>query len=535
MEGTDRYWSVLGVSIVLAAGALVVSRPLLVAGAVSLWIWLIGAQIGFARRVQTVSDQLQLTHELETAATTAGTTVAVSLAATLSTPTAERVTIHGRPPVSATATSHADRTLTLTPGTTAADTTYTMTLPATGQVDLRGIRCTVHDRLGLFSDTFTRTPSGQTAVEVSPYGPDQIQIGRGTQSIGRGYGEHEATRGGGGIDPRELRQYVPGDSVADIDWNATARLPETYVREYEAAMTQQTLIVFDMRAEMHRGPAERTMLTHARRIGHGIVRTTQQQADPLGWLAVDDGGVAAFSQPQSTPTQYRRAKQFVDTVGVRSQPPASSPSGPSPTDTDHTGPGAHSVAEAEHPQHTAGNGQVDSMTTRVSSHRGAAAGLTTQYQPATQTLADRQQIATQFAAADTAFATQLQPFFAATGGYMEAIDTDSLFHSLRVGRQRIPGTLWTVLISSDNRRSELFEAVRMASRGDNRVAVFVTPEVLFSETIETDPEAAYEQYQSFQEFRTRLDRHPSVQAFEVGPQDRIADILDSQPTGGRPQ
>ena len=85
MEGTDRYWSVLGVSIVLAAGALVVSRPLLVAGAVSLWIWLIGAQIGFARRAQTVSDQLQLTHELETAATTAGTTVAVSLAATLST------------------------------------------------------------------------------------------------------------------------------------------------------------------------------------------------------------------------------------------------------------------------------------------------------------------------------------------------------------------------------------------------------------------------------------------------------------------
>ena len=341
MEGTDRYWSVLGVSIVLAAGALVVSRPLLVAGAVSLWIWLIGAQIGFSRRVQTVSEQLQLTHELETAATTAGTTVAVSLAATLSTPTAERVTIHGRPPVSATATSHADRTLTLTPGTTAADTTYTMTLPATGQVDLRGIRCTVHDRLGLFSDTFTRAPSGQTAVEVSPYGPDQIQIGRGTQSIGRGYGEHEATRGGGGIDPRELRQYVPGDSVADIDWNATARLPETYVREYEAAMTQQTLIVFDMRAEMHRGPAERTMLTHARRIGHGIVRTTQQQADPLGGLAVDDGGVAAFSQPQSTPTQYRRAKQFVDTVGVRPPHPASSPGGPGPTDTTHTNPNAH--------------------------------------------------------------------------------------------------------------------------------------------------------------------------------------------------
>lgn len=505
-------------SIVLAAGALVFSRPLLVGGAVSLWIWLIGAQIGFASRVQTISTELQLTHECEDAATSAGATVPVTLAATLPTRTEDTVVVRGRPPVSATATGPSDRTLTLTPESTTATAHYTMTLPATGTVGLRGVQCTVYDRMGLFSDTFDRTPDGQTAVEVLPYGPDQMQINRGTQSLGRGYGEHEATRGGGGIDPRELRQYVPGDSVADIDWNATARLPETYVREYEAAMTQQTLIVLDTRPEMQHGTAERTMLTHARRIGHGIVRTTQQQADPLGWLAVDTGGTAAFSQPQSTPAQYRRGKQFFDTVGVT----------PDRSTSPRTGPTTHNDS------HTVARDELAAFTTeQVASHRGAATSLTAQYQPGAQTLADRQQIATEFAKTNTGFAAQLQPFFTATGGYMEAIDTDSLFYSVRIARQRIPGTVWTVLISSDSRRSELFETVQMASRGDNQVAVFLTPQVLFDESLETNPETAYEQYQSFLEFRDRLNRHPSVRAFEVGPQDRIADILETQATTSR--
>ena len=316
MEGTERYWGVLGISILLAVGALILTRPLLAIGAISLWIWLIGAQIGFAYRVRTISEMLEISHAFTTPTTTAGRTVDVTLSATLTTPTEETITVQGNPPVSATGTVTADQTVTLTPGDTSQEQTYTITLPATGLTSLRGVTCSIADRMGLFTQTIRRQPTGQTQIEVSPYGPDQLQIGRGTQSIGRGYGEHEATHGGGGIDPQELREYLPGDSVADIDWNATARLPDTYVREYEAAMTQQTLVVLDTRPEMRQGPSEQTPLTHARRVGHSIVRTTQLQSDPLGWLAVDGSSAATFVQPQSTPTQYRRAKRFFDTVGV---------------------------------------------------------------------------------------------------------------------------------------------------------------------------------------------------------------------------
>ena len=504
MEGTERYWGVLGVSVVLAAGALILTRPLLVIGAVSLWVWLIGAQIGFAYRVQTISDTLDISHALTTPTTTAGSTVEVTLRATLTTPTEETITVRGHPPVSATGTVTADQTVTLTPGEISQDQTYTIRLPATGLTSLRGVSCSIVDRMGLFTQTIQRQPPGQTQIEVSPYGPDQLQIGRGTQSIGRGYGEHEATHGGGGIDPQELREYLPGDSVADIDWNATARLPDTYVREYEAAMTQQTLVVLDTRPEMRQGPAEQTPLTHARRVGHSIVRTTQLQSDPLGWLAVDGNSAATFVQPQSTPTQYRRAKEFFDTVGVSS----------SHMNTTNS---ESSVLERDE-------------STPAGSHRGAATTHTHQYQPSAQTLADRNEIASQLATTDSIFATQLEPFFTATGGYMEAIDTDSLFHSLRVGLRRIPGTVWTVIISSDNRRTELFEAVRMASQGDSHVAVFLTPTVLFTDTTEINPDEAYEQYRSFEQFRERLERHPSVSAFEVGPQDRIAEILETRTT-----
>lgn len=504
MEGTERYWGVLGVSIVLAGGALILTRPLLAIGAVSLWIWLLGAQIGFAHRVQTISDTLRVAHTLSTSTTTAGSTVDVTLSARLTAPTEELITIHGHPPVSATDTVEVDRTVTLTPGETSQEQEYPITLPATGLTSLRGVTCSITDRMGLFTQTISRQATGQTQIEVSPYGPEQLQIGRGTQSIGRGYGEHEATHGGGGIDPQELREYLPGDSVADIDWNATARLPDTYVREYEAAMTQQTLVVLDVRPEMNTGPSEQTMLTHARRVGHSIVRTTQIQSDPLGWLAVDESSTATFVQPQSTPAQYRRAKRFFDTVGASASRATATESGSSLLE--HSG------------------------STPAGSHRGVASTHAHQYQPPAQTLADRNEIATQLATADSVFATQLEPFFTATGGYMEAIDTDSLFHSLRVGLRRIPGTVWTVIISSDNHRSELFEAVRMASQGDSHVAVFLTPTVLFTDRVEVDPEEAYEQYRSFEQFRERLDRHAGVSVFEVGPQDRVAEILDTQTT-----
>ena len=124
------------------------------------------------------------------------------------------------------------------------------------------------------------------------------------------------------------------------------------------------------------------------------------------------------------------------------------------------------------------------------------------------------------------FASQLQPFFTNTGGYMEAIDTGSLFNSLRVGLRNVPGTVWTVIITSDKRRSELFEAVQMANQDEGHVAVFITPSVLFTDSVEIDPEEAYERYQSFERFRARLDRLAGVTGFEVGPQDRLAEILD---------
>ena len=37
---------------------------------------------------------------------------------------------------------------------------------------------------------------------------------------------------GRGVDYEDLREYVPGDNVKDIDWNATARSDTVYVRKY---------------------------------------------------------------------------------------------------------------------------------------------------------------------------------------------------------------------------------------------------------------------------------------------------------------
>ena len=45
-------------------------------------------------------------------------------------------------------------------------------------------------------------------------------------------GDHRSPSRGDGLDLADLREYQFHDDVRRIDWNATARLGETYVRDY---------------------------------------------------------------------------------------------------------------------------------------------------------------------------------------------------------------------------------------------------------------------------------------------------------------
>jgi len=89
-------------------------------------------------------------------------------------------------------------------------------------------------------------------------------------------------------------------------------------------------------------------------------------------------------------------------------------------------------------------------------------------------------------------------------------------------------TQLTVIITSDYNRSQLRETVRTAVRGNNAVLVFLTPEVLFEPSGLSDIDQLYDRYETFEEFRTQLERIGPVVAYELAPGGRLAAVLSAR-------
>jgi uncharacterized protein (DUF58 family) len=62
---------------------------------------------------------------------------------------------------------------------------------------------------------------------------------------------------GRGIEFEEVRAYVPGDEVRDIDWNVTARLGHPYVKRFVEERELTVMLVVDVSRSMRFGTAGR--------------------------------------------------------------------------------------------------------------------------------------------------------------------------------------------------------------------------------------------------------------------------------------
>jgi len=66
-------------------------------------------------------------------------------------------------------------------------------------------------------------------------------------------GVHASRLRGRGLDFHELRAYVPGDDVRDIDWKVTARTRRPYTRIYSEERNHPALLLIDQRVNMFFG------------------------------------------------------------------------------------------------------------------------------------------------------------------------------------------------------------------------------------------------------------------------------------------
>ncbi|WP_435196331.1 DUF58 domain-containing protein [Natronomonas sp. EA1] len=464
MYVTRHYWQTATLGGALAVAGVVLSRPELLVGTAGIGAWLLSTQLLAGRRFARTDDALSVSLVADRDRVLVDHPIGWTLRVEAAAPLPAPVDVRAALPLPARL-EDGDRHLTLAAGETAAETHFTARLTVAGRFEVP--EPTVTLREGNYYEELERGTTPTLTVE--PAAPRELHVGEGGERIAA-YGVHTTGRQGTGLDPSELREYVAGDPADRIDWKATARLGAPYVREFDIETDRQTLLVVDHRGRLDVGPAGETMLAYATEVALGLANATSAADDPLGLYAVGDEGLTVRMPPGTTTEHYDRLRTHIREL-----------------------------------EPTAGRMATDAVG-RPDEARALQRALD----------------------GDDAFAARLRPFLTDSTAYVERLGADPLFDAIRSAQTRVPGSTWTVIITDDGDRAQVREAARLAARGDDGVAVFLLPRVLFAP--ETDPDETYREYVAFEEFRRELARLPGVTAFEVGPGDRLDRVLAAAPT-----
>lgn len=466
MEPTRRWWTAVGTGGVLLGLTVLTGRVGPLYGGAAVAAWLIGTTVYSATWFRTAAGDLDVEVDLSTTATQIDRTAHATLRLTRSSGDG-RVRGTLRLPPGLTLTG-GDPTAAIDTGDRRATTTVDVDLSVVGSFDLPQPRVTLCDPFGFYTQTLH---SGSVpSIEVAARAPRSLHVGQGGDTVVGAFGEHEGDGSGPGVTTRELREYTPDDAADTIDWKATARLGDVYVRETEAETDRRTAVVFDHRERMATGTNGETMLAYAREACQALTRYAADAGDPLGLWTVGDDGITNVVSPGSSGDTYSRILERLNKTA---------PTDESPTEL------AHSPSTAR-------------------------------------------QVADRLAGENSEFARTLRPYVETTAPYVERIRDDPLVETVRRVRQQQGTDAWIVLSTSDSDPVRLKEAVQLASQGGGHTIVFLTPEALYEPGGLTDTERIYDRYVSFEDLRRELDAYPRVTAFEVAPGDRLDAVLSAR-------
>lgn len=470
MELTRRYRALAAVGVTLAVLSATFAQPQLLYGTAAVGAFLGYRQIRYLATVREIENSLVVEQTITNQHVDRGGEAIVSLDARLSRPASADISVEATPPLFADVPSTERRSIRLEPDETTAETTFSVTFPVVGRGTFDSPTVTVEDPFDLFRSTFHRGP--EPTVHVEPRVPRNVHVGEGGDQVAAAFGGHRSDRHGTGIDPAELRQYVPGDSVSSIDWKATARMRYPHVREYEVETDRQTVMFVDHRAPLGAGSDGRTKLDYLREAALAIAESARTLSDPLGVAGIGPEGTTAWYPPGTDAAAYDDVQSALY--------------GFEPAEADGSNP----------------NGRESDANVSTSRRK-----------------------ATLLAGEQSAYGTRVRPFLDETSGYVQRMASDPLFETVRTHLSQLSSASWLFVFTDDTDRSKLRETVKLAAQEGSGVVVFITPSVLFEANGLTDLDAAYEEYVSFEEFRRELARIDGVSALEVGPGDRIEAVL----------
>jgi uncharacterized protein (DUF58 family) len=93
---------------------------------------------------------------------------------------------------------------------------------------------------------------------------------------------------GRGMDFEELREYIPGDEVRDIDWNVTYRMGRPFVKRFREERELALLIAVDVSASSAFGSLRRTKREFAAEVASTLAVSAARNGDKVGLLLFSD-------------------------------------------------------------------------------------------------------------------------------------------------------------------------------------------------------------------------------------------------------
>lgn len=135
-------------------------------------------------------------------------------------------------------------------------------------------------------------------------------------------GEHRASGRGGGTELAQIRPYVPGDDIRQIDWNVMARTGEPHVREHVPERALTAVLVLDVSASMRFGTAERLKSDVAAGAALALAHLSTRRGGRLGLVTFGSAG-----SERALPPRQGRAGLLGLLAELRS-PPADDGGGP---------------------------------------------------------------------------------------------------------------------------------------------------------------------------------------------------------------
>src|SRR5215831_2947291 len=93
---------------------------------------------------------------------------------------------------------------------------------------------------------------------------------------------------GRGMDFEELREYIPGDEVRDIDWNVTYRMGRPFVKKFREERELALVLAVDISASSAFGSLRRTKREFAAEIAGTLAISAARSSDKVALLLFTD-------------------------------------------------------------------------------------------------------------------------------------------------------------------------------------------------------------------------------------------------------